>query len=63
MRQRKAPAKADPGRDLAKLRHEITDLVARNAVAMVQQAIVAVREQGRSGRITCASVAGEDTAG
>ena len=44
MRQRKAPANADSGQDLAKLRHEITELVACNAVAMVQQAIDAVRE-------------------
>lgn len=33
--------------DLSALRRRITDLVARNAVAMVQQAIDAVKEEGQ----------------
>jgi len=33
--------------DLATLRRQITDLVAQNAVSMVQQAIDAVREEGQ----------------
>jgi len=33
--------------DLSALRHRITELVARNAVAMVQQAIDAVKEEGQ----------------
>jgi len=37
----------DPGADLSALRHKITDLVARNAVAMVQQAIDAVNDEGQ----------------
>jgi len=36
-----------PGSDLAVLRKKITELVAKNAVPMVQQAIDAVREEGQ----------------
>lgn len=38
---------ADPGEDLSELRRKISELVARNAVPMVQQAIDAVREEGQ----------------
>ena len=38
---------ADAPADLPALRRQITDLVARNAVAMVQQAIDAVNEEGQ----------------
>jgi hypothetical protein len=38
---------AGPAEDLSELRREINDLVARNAVPMVQQAIDAVREEGQ----------------
>ena len=38
---------SDSGADLGALRRQITDLVARNAVAMVQQAIDAVNEEGQ----------------
>jgi hypothetical protein len=41
-----SPAQDAPG-DLSALRRQITDLVARNAVAMVQQAIDAVNEEGQ----------------
>jgi hypothetical protein len=44
--KKNAPA-SDPGADLSALRRRITDLVARNAVAMVQQAIDAVNEEGQ----------------
>ena len=36
-----------PAADLAALRKKITELVAQNAVAMVQQAIDGVREEGQ----------------
>jgi hypothetical protein len=42
---KRLPVKAST--DLASLRCEITGLVARNAVGMVQQAIDAVREEGQ----------------
>lgn len=38
---------ADPGEELSELRKKISELVARNAVPMVQQAIDAVREEGQ----------------
>jgi hypothetical protein len=38
---------SDAGADLSALRQQITGLVARNAVAMVQQAIDAVNEEGQ----------------
>src|SRR5437868_569847 len=38
---------AGPAEDLSELRRKINDLVARNAVPMVQQAIDAVREEGQ----------------
>lgn len=38
---------ADPGEELSELRRKISELVAQNAVPMVQQAIDAVREQGQ----------------
>ena len=38
---------ASSGEELAELRRKITELVAQNAVAMVQQAIDAVREEGQ----------------
>jgi hypothetical protein len=38
---------AGPAEDLSELRQKINDLVARNAVPMVQQAIDAVREEGQ----------------
>ena len=41
---KKAP---NPRTDLFALRRQITDLVAQNAVAMVQQAIDAVNEEGQ----------------
>src|SRR5881227_1381000 len=37
----------DNAADLSVLRRQVTELVARNAVSMVQQAIDAVREQGQ----------------
>src|SRR5205814_9883874 len=37
----------DCAADLSSLRQRITELVARNAVSMVQQAIDAVREEGQ----------------
>ena len=40
-------AKASPPQELAALRRKITELVAQNAVPMVQQAIDAVREDGQ----------------
>jgi hypothetical protein len=36
-----------PAADLAALRNKITELVAQNAVPMVQEAIDAVREEGQ----------------
>jgi len=43
-----------PASDLAALRKKITELVAQNAVPMVQQAIDAVREEGQyQGSNTC----------
>jgi hypothetical protein len=44
--QNDAPA-VDPGADLSALRRQITDLVAQNAVVMVQRAIDAVNEEGQ----------------
>lgn len=38
---------ADPAEELSQLRRKISELVARNAVPMVQQAIDAVREEGQ----------------
>ena len=38
---------ADPAEELSDLRRKISELVARNAVPMVQQAIDAVREEGQ----------------
>jgi hypothetical protein len=38
---------AGPSEELSELRRKISDLVARNAVPMVQQAIDAVREEGQ----------------
>jgi hypothetical protein len=38
---------ADPAEELSELRRRISELVARNAVPMVQQAIDAVREEGQ----------------
>ena len=38
---------AGPAEDLSELRRKISELVARNAVPMVQQAIDAVREEGQ----------------
>lgn len=38
---------AGPADDLSELRRKISELVARNAVPMVQQAIDAVREEGQ----------------
>ncbi len=38
---------ADAAEDLSELRRKISELVARNAVPMVQQAIDAVREEGQ----------------
>lgn len=38
---------AGPAEELSELRRKISDLVARNAVPMVQQAIDAVREEGQ----------------
>jgi hypothetical protein len=38
---------ADPAEELSELRQRISELVARNAVPMVQQAIDAVREEGQ----------------
>jgi hypothetical protein len=38
---------AGPAEELSELRQKINDLVARNAVPMVQQAIDAVREEGQ----------------
>jgi hypothetical protein len=38
---------AGPAEELSELRRKINDLVARNAVPMVQQAIDAVREEGQ----------------
>ncbi len=38
---------ADPAEELLQLRRKITELVARNSVHMVQQAIDAVREEGQ----------------
>lgn len=38
---------ADPPEELSELRRKITELVAQNAVPMVQQAIDAVREEGQ----------------
>jgi hypothetical protein len=40
-------AKSDTGADLSALRRKITELVAQNAVAMVQNAIDAVNEEGQ----------------
>jgi type II secretory pathway pseudopilin PulG len=40
-------AAADTAPELAALRQKITALVAQNAIAMVQQAIDAVREEGQ----------------
>src|SRR5438105_814304 len=37
----------DNAADLSALRRQVTELVARNAVSMVQQAIDAVREEGQ----------------
>lgn len=39
--------RAAPPEDLSELRRKITELVAQNAVPMVQQAIDAVREEGQ----------------
>ena len=39
--------KSDTGADLSALRRKITELVAQNAVAMVQNAIDAVNEEGQ----------------
>ena len=39
--------KASPPLELADLRRKITELVAQNAIPMVQQAIDAVREEGQ----------------
>ncbi len=47
MRKQKAPMSAESSTDLGALRLTITELVARNAVAMVQQAIDAVKEEGQ----------------
>jgi hypothetical protein len=44
--KKKAPA-SDTGVALTSLRRQITELVARNAAAMVQQAIDAVNEEGQ----------------
>jgi hypothetical protein len=44
---KKKTSASDPRADLSALRGQITDLVARNAVAMVQQAIDAVNEEGQ----------------
>jgi|SRR3954468_4830725 hypothetical protein len=38
---------ADPAEELSELRRKISELVAQNAVPMVQQAIDAVREEGQ----------------
>ena len=38
---------ADPGEELSELRKKISELVIRNAVPMVQQAIDAVRDEGQ----------------
>ena len=38
---------AGPAEELSELRRKISDLVAQNAVPMVQQAIDAVREEGQ----------------
>ena len=38
---------AGPAEELSELRRKISELVARNAVSMVQQAIDAVREEGQ----------------
>jgi hypothetical protein len=44
---RKRDADASPPLELAALRQQITELVAQNALEMVQQAIDAVREEGQ----------------
>jgi hypothetical protein len=44
---KKNAALSGHGADLSALRRQITDVVARNAVAMVQQAIDAVNEEGQ----------------
>ena len=44
---KKKASASDAGVELSALRRQITDLVARNAVAMVQQAIDAVNEEGQ----------------
>ena len=43
----KPPPTAATGADISALRRQITDLVAQNAVAMVQHAIDAVNEDGQ----------------
>jgi hypothetical protein len=65
-----SPAQDAPA-DLSALRRQITDLVARNAVAMVQQAIDAVNEEGQYQAIKylfemiglCPASAAEDSPG
>jgi hypothetical protein len=47
MRKPKAVISAESTTDLGALRLTITELVARNAVGMVQQAIDAVKEEGQ----------------
>jgi hypothetical protein len=47
MRKLKAPIGVESTTDLGALRLTITELVARNAVGMVQQAIDAVKEEGQ----------------
>jgi hypothetical protein len=44
---KKKASASDTGVELTSLRRQITELVARNAVAMVQQAIDAVNEEGQ----------------
>jgi hypothetical protein len=44
---------SDSAVDLSVVRREITELVAKNAVPMVQQAIDAVREEGQYQAIKC----------
>ena len=47
MRKQKAPISVESSTDLCALRLTITELVAGNAVGMVQQAIDAVKEEGQ----------------
>jgi hypothetical protein len=47
MRKQKATMSAESATDLCALRLTIAELVARNAVGMVQQAIDAVKEEGQ----------------